>query len=349
MNNLKFTFSLILTIVIFTGCSFVNTLKNKLDYKNKKENTFKEIKEPSYDDDINFYNKYINAVNKLRESGESVYKDYVRDIPSPAVISKNSLIIPVALSLSVSSLERTLKEYKRSFFDSGELSKLNASPSMKNEVETEMKNLLNAMDGYYAVSEKVSGYYSKSDYKSDLTKARPYDEEMKSSYARYTEAVSRLSSVLKKYRPKKEKRDIGSITDPDERSSELMLNSYGDILDAAEDFYDSFALLKFRGNPDEAMKYFEKYEKIFYQNKQVVLSAEFTEKTKFMKYNFEDYFSKTSEKFTDAGKKFFTDYSGFKSEEVFNNKYNEVVQNYNYMVQSYNTSINSINSVMKFR
>ncbi|MBK6537241.1 MAG: hypothetical protein IPG09_05500 [Ignavibacteria bacterium] len=68
-----------------------------------------------------------------------------------------------------------------------------------------------------------------------------------------------------------------------------------------------------------------------------------------MKYNFEDYFSKTSDKFTIAGNKFFSDYRNFKSEEVFKNKYNEVIVNYNYMVQSYNTSISSINSVMKIR
>lgn len=349
MNNFKFFLSLILTILIFTGCSYVNKLKEKLDYKNKKDVTVQESKVPSYDDDIIFYNKYTDAVNKLREAGEGVYKDYLRDIPESASIRKNTLIIPVGFSLSVSGLERTLKEYKRSLFDAGELSKLKASETMKNEIELDMKNLLNIMDEYYLIAKKVSDYYSDSGFKNDLSKIKPYDEEIKSAYAKYTEAVSKFSSALKKYKPKREKRDPESFSNPDERSSELMLGSYGDILDAAEKFYESFSKLKFNGNADEALKYFREYERIFEQKKQNILSGEFTEKTKFMKYNFEDYFSNTSGKFTASGNKFFSDYNGFKSEEVFKNKYNEVIVNYNYMVQSYNTSISSINSVMKVR
>jgi len=349
MNNFKFLLSLILAIIIFTGCSYFNKLKEKLDYKNKKEITVQESKEPSYDDDIIFYNKYTDAINKLRESGEGVYKDYLRDIPVTSGINKNTLIIPVGLSLSVAGFERTLKEYKRSLFDSGELSKLKASETMKNEVEPELKNLLNTMDEYYLIAKKVADYYSVYEFKNDLSRIKPYDEEIKSAYVKYTEAVSRLSSALKKYKPKREKRDPDSFSNPDERSSELMIGSYGDILDAAEEFYESFSKLKFKGNDNEALKYFREYERIFEQKKQNVLSAEFTEKTKFMKYNFEDYFSKTSDKFTASGNKFFSDYRNFKSEEVFKNKYNEVIVNYNYMVQSYNTSISSINSVMKIR
>lgn len=349
MNSLKFLYSLATAVILFSGCSFVDTLMKKMDYKNKKENTVQQVKKPSYDDDIKFYNEYTVSVNKLREAGEAVYKDFLRDIPEPGNVSKNSLIISVAFTLSTESLERTLKEYKRSFFDSGNLSRLKASETMKTEIGDSFRNLLNAMDEYYIVSQKVSEYYSRSEFKSDLSKVKIFNEQIKTAYENYSREVKSMTATLKKYKPKREARDPSAITDPDERASELMINSYGEILDAAEDFYDSFSELRYKGNKEAANGKFEEFLRVLDSNKRVIMSGEFTDKTKFMKYNFEDYFSKTANKFTETGKIFFNDFTEYKSENIFNNKYNDVIQNYNYMVQSYNTSINSINSVRQYR
>ena len=59
---------------------------------------------------------------------------------------------------------------------------------------------------------------------------------MKKFYEKYKISLSNVYSALKSIKPKREKRDPSTISDPDESSSVLMLNSYSDILDAAEDF-----------------------------------------------------------------------------------------------------------------
>ena len=320
----------------------------KMDYKNKTENTVQQGKEPSYDDDIKFFNKYTEALNKLRTSGEAIYNDYMRDIPPPESINKNSLIISVAMTLSVAEFERNLKEYKRSLLDGGEFSKLIASVEMKNEIENIFKIFMKESDEYLSTAENVSTFYSKSEYKTDLSNVKNYDSGLKNSYEKYKISLSNVYSALKKYKPKREKRDPSTISDPDESSSVLMLNSYSDILDAAEDFYDSFKEYTYKGSTNDISKKLEIYKLIFSENKKKISDAGFTEKTKFMKYNFEDYFSKTSENFTEAAEKLLSDAAGIKSESVFVSRYNEVVQKYNYLIQSYNTSISSINSVRSF-
>lgn len=352
MLNLKFLPVLIVTILLATSCSVVDKLKEKINSKKDSETTTEETKEEGKEDtkevtstaDLEFYNKYIEVSNKIQDAGEKVYKDYLSDVPEPKSISKSSFVVAVSFSLSTDNLERTYKEYNRSYFDGGELSKLNASSEMKNEIEGNLKSLLKAMDSYHSTARKVADYYSKSQYKQDLSNAVPYDEEVKNAYKKYKEEFDKFSDSIKKYKPKREKRDPNSISNPDEKSVAILMNAYENTLDKAEEFYGAFNGLEHKGDLSKAKEKFNEFEKSFKDDKNSVLSAEFTSKTKYMKYSYEDYFVKMTNMFLDEGNKFFDKAPDAKDVREFNTLYDNVVNNYNYMITAYNTNINIVNS-----
>lgn len=348
MFEKKFGLILFLSFFILTGCSVVNKIKEKLNpQSDKKTDNWEETKEVSNVDDMAFYNKYITVMNKLQDNAEKVYKDYLSDIPDPESITKNSLIIPVSFQISVGSFERVVKEYKRSFYDGGELSKLNASVTMKGEIESDFKNLLLTMEDYYAVALKISNYYSKREYKTDMSNVKPYDEEMKNVYNKYKPLMNKLSSDLKKFKPKRVIRDPSTISNPDEKASTVMINTYENILDAAEEFYENYNGLEYKGDLTGAQKVFEDFRTKFNENKSNALNSEFTDRTRHMKYSFEDYFVKTAEDFMNAGNRFFENAPSAKNERIFGTLYNDVIDDYNRMIESYNISINSINMTLK--
>lgn len=348
MSKAKFTGILFLSIIILTGCSVINKLKEKLSAEKdapKKEAIKENTKELTAGSDMKFYNAYIEVMNKVQDPCESIYRDYLRDVPDPESVNKNSLIIPVSMQVGAQTLERTIKEYKRSLLDGGELSKLKASDEMQNELEGDLKNLLPAMEEFQAVSAKVSDYYFKREYVKDMSRVKPYDEEMKNAYNRYKTEFVKFSDALKKYKPKRKIHDPESATDPDEKTSLIMLNVYGDILDAAETFYESFEGLQYKGDLTDAKSKLNEFERIYNESKKKVLSSEYSEKIKFMKYNFEDYFSTTAVNFIESGNKFFESVPDAKNESAFKSRYNDVINSYNNMINSYNTNIGTINRI----
>jgi hypothetical protein len=348
MNKFK-TISVLSIIIIFLfSCSTLDKLKEKLGSKKDKEVTKEETKEETKEvtsgADLQFYNKYIEVSNKIQDAGEKVYKDYVSDVPEPKTITKNTFILVVTMSFSVDNLERVTKEYKRSYFDDGELAKLNASADMKNGIEAELKNVLKVMDEYSETAKKVTNYYSKNEFKKDLSNAVPYDEELKAVYDKYKTAFNKFSDTIKKYKPKREVRDPDSYSNPDEKAVAILMNAYENSLDKAEGFYDSFNGTEYKGDVLKSQKRFEDFRTSFKEDKNKVLSAEFTEKTKYMKYTYEDYFCKMTGGFIEAGKKFYDEAPNAKNKNDFNRLYDDVVNNYNYMITAYNTNINIVNS-----
>jgi Protein of unknown function (DUF3829) len=349
MQYMRFAVSLFITVFIVTSCSLTDKLKEKLssdkDKKDTKEETKTgETKEVTSASDLEFYNKYIDVSNKIQEAGDKVYKDYTSDVPEPKTITKSSFILAVSLGLSADNLERVMKEYNRSYFDGGELTRLNASAEMKNEIEGELKNLLKTLETYHKTAAKVADYYRNNEYKSDLSRAVPYDEELKAEYAKYKSAFEKFAGAIKKYRPKREQRDPNSVSNPDEKSVLVLMNSYENTLDAAEEFYSAFSGLEYKSDLSKAKEQFIAFENAFKSEKGTVLSAEFTEKTKYMKYSYEDYFVKMAARFLDAGNKFFNTAPDAKNVNEFNRTYDDVVNNYNYMITAYNTNINIVNS-----
>jgi len=347
MQNLKSISVLSFIILFLFSCSTLDKLKEKLSSKKDKEVTKEETKEYTKEvtsgEDLLFYNKYIEVSNKIQEAGETLYKDYITDIPDPKSISKSSFIMAVRLSFSVGNLERTMKEYRRSYLDGGELSRLKASSEMKNEIEGELINVLQTLEDYHTAASKVSDYYSKNEYKKDISKAAPYDKEIKAEYEKYKSAFTKFSDVIKKHKPKREIRDPDSFSNPDEKAVAILMNAYENSIDKAEAFYDSFDGTEYKSDILKSQKSFEDFRTSFKEDKNKVLSAEFSEKTKYMKYTYEDYFCKMTDGFIEAGKKFYDEAPSAKNKNDFNRLYDDVVNNYNYMITAYNTNTNAVN------
>ena len=347
-QHLKFFISLFIIFFLVLSCSLTDKLKEKLSGSNDNgetnEKTKEDTKEVTSGDDIAFYNKYIAVSNKIQAAGDKVQKNYFSDIPEPSSVSKSSFILAVGFSLAVDELERVNKEYKRSYYDGGELSKLNAAGEMKQEIESNLEKLLTAMEDYHSVARKTADFYKSGDYKKNPSNAAGYDADMKAAYEKYKTAFDRFSDSVRKYKPKRVDRDPNSISNPDERSVAVLMNSYENTLDAAEEFYNEFSGIEFKGNLTRANEKFGEFKTKFADEKNSVLSAEFSDKTKYMKYSYEDYFVKMSNMFIDAGNKFFDDAPNAKNERDFNSAYDKVVNNYNYMITAYNTNINIVNS-----
>lgn len=351
MKILKFTTVSIIIFTFLTSCSLVDRIKEKLANKqtDKKETTTteetKEKTKSGGENDLKFYNAYIDVENKISAAAEDLQKDYVTEVPEPKSLRKNSMVFVISANIQLGTVETLIKQYKRSFYDNGDLSKLTAdNADMKKEIEEDFKATLSSLENYFTVSQKVIGYYNNKDYEKDLSLASGYDDEMKTAYNKYKDDFNKLNSDLKKYRPKRNQRNPDDYSNPDEKAAAVLLNTYENTLEKAEDFYDLFEKYKKGDDIQPLNSAVDVLDKSFQSDKNTVESTAFSDKTKYMKYSFEDYFSKTVNEFIKQWKKFTDALNGKMDERKFNDGYNDVVRYYNYMIDSYNSSINTVNS-----
>jgi len=347
--------SFLLFIVLIAGsCSMLNKLKEKFsskkdddrkeqtvdDKENKKEKTIEKTSES----DMAFYNKYIEVSNKVTDVVDGMHKGYMDGVPDPKTLRKNTMVMALSFDFKVNDLEKMLKDYKRSLFDGGELSKLSVdNRDMKKNIEADFKDLMDVMDSYYTTAKRVSDYYRNKEFENDLSQASVYDDEMKMKYERYKASVDRFNASIKKYKPARKNRDVSSISNPDEKAAAILMNTYENTLDNAEDFFGSFQKIDKTGDANDLKSKLDEFENNFNKDKKEVESAPFTDKSKYMKYSFEDYFVKQVENFVTQTRKFLSDKPKMK-EADFNRGYDNVVTYYNNMITSYNSSINIVNT-----
>ncbi len=356
MYKLKFAFVVLFTLFVSTSCSLVDKIKEKMSKKDgqtkeqtvdNKEGTEKEkTVEGDSGEDLNFYNKYIDVANKIEEAGDGLNKEYIENIPAPKSIRKGMILVTVGFDFKVGDFERVLKDQKRSFLDGGELSKLTASKDMKADIESSFKSLLDSMDSYYSAAQKTSDYFKDKEFESDPSKAAELDEEMKSRHAKFKDAFDKFNGMLKKYKPKRKNRDPESISDPDQKAVAILMNAYENTLDGAEGFYDKLKNMDKSSDPSSLQADLTVFQTAFESDKNKVESAPFTDKTKYLKYSFEDYFTRTVTDFVKATQKFID--GGSKKESEFSRSYDNVITYYNYMINAYNTNIGTINTVTQY-
>jgi hypothetical protein len=297
-----------------------------------------------------FYNKYIEVVNKVSETVEQFHKAYLSEVPEPKTIDKNSMIFVISTEVYAGNMERLYKDYKRSLYDNGELAKLQAdNTTMKNEVEENFRDVLDALEKYFTLAKEVIEYYKNKDYEQNAPLGVTYDNRMKDEYNKYKDAFDKLNASLKKYKPIKTMLDPDKISDPDKKAVAVLMNTYENTLDGAESFYGKFQSVDINSDVTEISKALDEFEKKFNEDKSKVESTGFTEQTKYMKYNFEDYFSKSVKNFVDKTRRFINDKKTKKmDQEEFNRGYDNVITYYNYMINSYNSSIGVLNSYQSF-
>lgn len=339
-------------IFFLSGCSLIEDIKEKLGGKeeSKEEVVKEETAGTTSQNDLQFYNKYIEVLNKISETVEQFHKTYLNDVPEPRTIDKNSMIFVIATEVYAGNMERLFKDYNRSLNDNGELARLEAdNETMKNEVEENFKIVLKVIEEYYYLAREVIEYYKNKDYESNAPLAVTYDNRMKDEYNKYKDAFDKLNASIRKYKPLKKLLDPDKITDPDKKAVTVLMNTYENTLDGAETFFVKFQKMNKDSDITDLSKSLDEFENKFKEDKAKVESTEFTDKTKYMKYNFEDYFSKTVNTFVKQARRFIDNIKTKKMDsDEFNRSYDNVVTYYNNMINAYNSSIGVLNTFDSF-
>lgn len=337
-----------LIIPLVLSCSLFDKLtkKDKEDVSETKE----KKKESVSEEDMKCYNAYIDASNKISETMEELQKSYYQSVPEPKSVSKNSFIMVIGPDLQLGNLERLIKEYNRSLFDNGELAKLKPdNADMKKDIEQEFVPLLKVLEEYRDYARTVIDYYKDKKFQEDASRAAEYDSAMKEKYNKYKSQFDTFNDVVKKYRPRWERRDPETISNPDEKAVAILMNAYENTLDNAEEFLERFEKLNKDTDPVKVNEILNKMESDFQSDTRTIQSAKFTDMTKAYKYSFEDYFTKTVTDFLREARKFTDEVQKKKlGEREFNTGYDEVIRYYNYMINAYNSNTKVMEMVKMF-
>jgi hypothetical protein len=350
MKNFKFISALLILFVLVTSCSYfksTTTKNNDESHKIEGETPVKEkVLEKTSQADLTFYNKYIEVSNKISETADEVNKNFLTTVPDPSTISKGSFILVVGLDIYVNNLERLIKDYRRSYYEGGELAKLAVdNENMKTEIEASFRELLKSLEKYYSVASRVTKFYKDKEYKDDLSKAAGFDKEMKDSYKEYDSLYNRFKESVKKYKPVKTRKNPDDYTNKDEKAVIIVQNALENTMDLAETFYSKFESVNRNSNADGLQADIEDFERKFKAEENKIQSTEFSDKSKYIKFSFEDYFTKMTKGFIDEVNKFNKDLKkGKMNERDFGLAYDNVVRSYNYMINAYNSSITTVNS-----
>jgi hypothetical protein len=258
------------------------------------------------------------------------------------------LIVP---QVQLGFLETTIKNYKRSYYDDGELSKLEADNSdMKAEVEKNFERLIPAVEDYMKTARKVINFYTDREYKNNLSKAVTYDNKIKQQYEEYEFAFDVFTETINKYKPERVIKDPDDYSDPDEKVIVIIQNALESTIEKAESFNENLKVIKKETEVGSLIKELREFEETFEIEKQKVLSAEYSVLTKFMKYSFEDYFSKTVTDFIKHTDKFLgIMQAGNISNAEFKVGYDNVILYYNLMITSYNSTLTTLNTFQTYK
>jgi hypothetical protein len=347
MRHLKLLIVLFISVGFLFGCSKVTKLfeKVKTETTTSKGGSDDSFGEPSASD-MEFYNKYIDVLNTISPYVDNYQKTYYTMVPEPSKLNKSSYVTISFVSIYINQIEDGLKKYKRSYFDGGELSKLQTSnEAMKNNIETEFKKFIKSIESYKESASKINEYYKDNNFKDDLSKAKPLDDELRNKYDEYSKCFDSFRDALKKYKPKRVAKNPDDLSNPDEKAVAIMQNVLEATIDEAEPLYESFSGSEANSDFSKFKSSTETFKKNFEEGKNKVLSAPFSDKSKYLKHSFEDYFMKMANDFITACEDFVKKSEAGKLKgNSFNNEYDNVKNKYNYMVQAYNSTIGMTNS-----
>lgn len=346
MRHLKLTVILFMSIGFLFGCSKVTKFFEEVKKETKTSTGGSDDSNEPASNDVEFYNKYIDVLNTISPAVDSYQKMYYQSIPDPSKLTKSSFVMISITSIYISQIEDNLKKYKRSYFDGGELSKLHTSnETMKTDIETAFKNFITSIETYKETAVRVNEYYKDNNFKDDLPKAKTMDNEIRIMYDEYSKSFDNFRDALKKYKPKRIVKNPDDISNPDEKAVAILQNVLEATIDEAEPLYESFSEVDANSDLTKFKTLTSEFKKNFENGKSRVASAPFTDKSKYIKHSFEDYFLKMANDFVTACEDFVKKSENGKLKgNSFNNEYDNVKNRYNYMVQAYNSTIGITNS-----
>ena len=332
---------------VLLSCSFLEKMFSEL----KEESPDEKTNDTTSLQDIIFYNKCLEISRNISSAVDNIHNWYLHIVPDPKNVDKYSFIMMIVPEVQLGFLETTLKNYKRSFYDDGELSKLEADNSyMEHDLEESFDRLIPAVEDYMKKGRKVVNFYKNNEYKNDLSKTVQYDKELKQKYGEYEFLLDVYTEMLIKYKPEIVIRDPDDYTDPDEKVIVIIQNALEKTSDKAESFHEMFREINKDSDVAPVIEEVSEFEKTFKVEQEKVMSAEYSEVTKYMKYSFEDYYSKTVKDFITQADKFLDSIKGGKLTDLeFKTGYDIVILYYNLMVTAYNSTLITINSFQTYK
>ena len=346
MNNIKFFVSVFILLSVLLSCSFLEKMFSEL----KEESPDEKTVETTSLQDIIFYNKYLEISRNISSAVDNIQNGYLSIVPDPKKINRNSFIMMIGPEIQLGFLETTLKNYKRSFYDDGELSRLEADNSnMEHDLEESFDRLIPSVEDYMKTARKVVSFYKNNEYKNNLSKAVQYDKEIKQKYEEYEFLLDVYTETLNKYKPQIVIRDPDDYSDPDEKVVVIIQNALETTSEKGESIHEMLKEINKDSDVTNIIEELSEFEKSFKVEQDKVMSAEYSEITKYMKYNFEDYYSKTVKDFISNARKFLDSMKDRKLNDVeFKVGYDNVILYYNLMVTAYNSTLVTIYSFQTY-
>lgn len=346
MNSIKFFASVFVLISVLLSCTFLEKMFSELKEKSPDDKTA----ETTFLQDIIFYNKYLEISRNISSAVDNIQKGYISVIPDPQKANRNSFIMMIGPEIQLGFLETTLKNYKRAFYDDGDLSKLEADNSdMENDLEACFERLIPVVEDYMKTARKVVSFYKDNKYKNNLSKAVQYDKEIKQKYEEYEFVLDVYTDMLDKYKPIILIKDPDDYSDPDDKVMVIMQNALETTSNKGELINEMFKDINKNSDVTPIIEELSEFEKSFKVEQGKVMSAEYSEVTKYMKYNFEDYYSKTVKDFIAQADKFLDNMKDGKITDLeFKTGCDIVILYYNLMVTAYNSTLITIYSFQTY-
>lgn len=347
MKDIKFIISVFLLTSVLLSCSFLEKKFSEFT----EESPDKKSPETTSLQDIIFYNKYLEISRNISSAVDNIQKGYLSIVPDPKKVNRSSFIMMIGPEIQLGFLETTLKNYKRSFYDDGELSKLEADNSrMENDLQESFEKLLPAVEDYMKTARKVVSFYKDNKYKNNLSKAVQYDKEIKQKYEEYEFVLDVYTDMLDKYKPIILIKDPDDYSDPDDKVVVIIHNALETTSNKGESINEMFKDINKNSDITPIIEELSEFEKTFKAEQDKVIFAEYSEVTKYMKYSFEDYFSKTVKDFITQTDKFLDSMKRGKLNDLeFKTGYDIVILYYNLMVTAYNSTLITINSFQTYK
>ena len=198
-------------------------------------------------------------------------------------------------------------------------------------------------------SRKVVTFYKDNKYKNNLSQAVQYDKEIKHKYEEYEFVLDVYTDMLDKYKPIILIKDPNDYSDPEEKVVVIIQNALETTSRKGESINEMFKDINKNSDVTPIIEELSEFEKTFKVEQGKVMSAEYSDVTKYMKYSFEDYYSKTVKDFITQADKFMDSMKGRKLNDVeFQVGYDNVILYYNLMVTAYNSTLVTIYSFQTY-
>lgn len=318
---------LIKFILIFVGIIFIGTGCFNKTTNTSKDNTINEM---------DFYNLYVNELNKTSKIVEELQTNYNNSIPLEVKatdqinfdISDKQNAVTALSALKSSLMEKNIKI---------------AETDKQQKIESLLQEYMSKTDAYLQKYEEVGNYYANKTYQTDTASAVEYEKQIQQVYSDYQTAEENIYDQIAAYQETSPYKARLDSEDPAER-----INASIDLLtDDTENLYNAYMVDWDAKSDPTAIK--EKYQALI-NDKETTISnlaaLDYTDaKSSPIKKYFDDSYLVNLNNYISDFDKFIKDYDAGIINETNVETYDQSIQNdFENLIDSHNEIINLTNA-----